>query len=92
MRDSVRENLFNLLGPRIEGTTIIDPFGGTGILPAESFSRGARSAVIMDFDRRAIRQIQENLTHLKVLEKGNHCCRRRLSRAWSPPERNFPRQ
>ena len=69
MRDSVRENLFNLVGPRIRDAIVFDPFCGTGVLVAEAFSRGAARAVAMEYNRRTIKQIQENLTELEVVDR-----------------------
>ena len=69
MRDSVRESLFNIVGTQIKGATVFDPFSGTGILVAESFSRGATAACAMEFNRRTYRQIEENLGSLDLLER-----------------------
>ena len=44
MKDSVRESLFNIIGPRIKGSAVVDLFAGTGAVAFESLSRGASSA------------------------------------------------
>lgn len=44
MKDRVREALFNLLGPAVEGAIAVDPFAGTGALGFEAISRGAAIA------------------------------------------------
>jgi len=44
MKDRVREVLFNLLGPTVEGAVAVDPFAGTGALGFEALSRGAGAA------------------------------------------------
>ena len=41
MKQRVREATFNLLGPRVVGTQVIDLFAGTGALAWEALSRGA---------------------------------------------------
>jgi 16S rRNA (guanine966-N2)-methyltransferase len=48
MKDRVREALFNLIGPDVEGKHAIDLFAGTGALGFESLSRGAASATFVE--------------------------------------------
>ncbi|MFM8953949.1 MAG: RsmD family RNA methyltransferase [Planctomycetaceae bacterium] len=48
MKDRVRETLFDLLGPTVIGTTVIDMFAGTGALGFEAVSRGATRAVLVE--------------------------------------------
>ena len=45
--DRVREALFSILGD-IEGTTVLDPFTGSGALAIEALSRGAAFATLVD--------------------------------------------
>ncbi len=49
--DRVRESVFSIIGPRIEGARVLDLFAGTGSLGIESLSRGARSATFVERDR-----------------------------------------
>ena len=67
--DRVKEALFNILGPMIQGTSFLDLFAGTGSVGIEALSRGAASAVMIDNNSAAIITIQENLeiTGLKEL-------------------------
>ena len=51
--DKLRETLFNILAPRIEGAAVLDVFAGTGAVGLESLSRGASRAVFIEQDRRA---------------------------------------
>ncbi|KAA5540623.1 SAM-dependent methyltransferase [Roseiconus nitratireducens] len=53
MRDSVRENLFNLVGMAVRGAVAIDLFAGTGALSFESLSRGASRAIAIEKSRHA---------------------------------------
>lgn len=69
MRDAVREALFNIVGTRIKDATIFDPFSGTGILVAESLSRGASAAYAMEFNRRTFKQIEDNLGSLDLMSR-----------------------
>src|SRR5690606_6262738 len=42
--DLVRESIFNIVGPEVDGRPVIDLFAGTGALGLEALSRGASSA------------------------------------------------
>lgn len=59
--DRVKESLFNLIGPEIQGSLFLDLFAGTGSVGIEALSRGAVSAYFIDIDRRAIKTIRSNL-------------------------------
>lgn len=50
--DRVREAIFSILGPRVEGARVVDLYCGTGALAIEALSRGAASAVLVDRDTR----------------------------------------
>ncbi|HWN85216.1 MAG TPA: RsmD family RNA methyltransferase, partial [Vicinamibacterales bacterium] len=51
--DRLRETLFNVLAPRIEGARVLDAFAGTGALGFEALSRGAAHVEFVDADPRA---------------------------------------
>jgi 16S rRNA (guanine(966)-N(2))-methyltransferase RsmD len=59
--DKLRETLFNILAPRIADASVLDLYAGTGALGIEALSRGARSAVFVEANRRAQALIAENL-------------------------------
>ena len=59
--DKLRETLFNVLAPRIEGARVFDGYAGTGALGIEALSRGAAHVTFVDKDRRAVALIEENL-------------------------------
>ena len=59
--DKVKESLFNIVQFDIEGRRVLDMFAGTGQLGIEALSRGAREAVFLDEDSRAVRLVKENL-------------------------------
>jgi 16S rRNA (guanine966-N2)-methyltransferase len=61
--DFVRENAFNLIGP-VDGTKVLDLYGGSGALGLEALSRGAETAVFVDSSREACRTIGANLATL----------------------------
>jgi 16S rRNA (guanine(966)-N(2))-methyltransferase RsmD len=64
--DRVKENLFNILGPWVRGSTWVDLFAGTGQVGIEALSRGAASVLFTDMDRKAIATIKENLAITKL--------------------------
>src|SRR5262245_23898606 len=59
--DKLRETLFNVLAPRIDGARVLDGYAGTGALGIEALSRGAHAVTFVDRDRRARALIAENL-------------------------------
>ena len=59
--DRVKENLFNILGSWIRGSTWLDLFAGTGQVGIEALSRGAKFVLFTDMDRKAIATIKQNL-------------------------------
>jgi 16S rRNA (guanine966-N2)-methyltransferase len=59
--DKLRETLFNILAPRIEGARVLDGYAGTGAVGIEALSRGAGHVTFVEKDRRAVRLIEENL-------------------------------
>src|SRR5712691_8497746 len=50
--DKLRETLFNILAPRVEGARVVDGYAGTGALGLEAISRGAAHVMFVDDDRR----------------------------------------
>ncbi len=59
--DRAREALFNILGKRIEHSTVLDLFAGTGALGLEAFSRNAKFVVFIDNIRLALQLIKKNV-------------------------------
>jgi 16S rRNA (guanine966-N2)-methyltransferase len=64
--DRLRETLFDILGPRIEGVVFLDAYAGTGAVGIEALSRGARHAIFLEKDRTAVETIRDNLAMLKA--------------------------
>jgi 16S rRNA (guanine966-N2)-methyltransferase len=64
--DRLRESLFSILAPRIEGATFADLYAGTGAVGIEALSRGAAKALFVENDRRAVAAIRENLLSLGI--------------------------
>src|SRR5918996_2883423 len=59
--DKLRETLFNILAPRIDGARVLDGFAGTGAVGIEALSRGAAHVTFIEADRRAVALIEDNL-------------------------------
>ena len=57
----VRETLFNWLGQDLTDLSTLEPFAGSGVLSLEAISRGARLAVVLDRDRRAIAALESTV-------------------------------
>ena len=64
--DSLRETLFNVLGPTVAGSRVLDAFAGTGALGLEAISRGATHVTFVDADPRALKVITTNVAHCGV--------------------------
>ena len=66
--ERVREALFSILGPGLEGA-VLDLYSGSGALGFEALSRGATPAVFVEVDRVAVRALEQNAERLGVLER-----------------------
>ncbi|MGB9604571.1 MAG: 16S rRNA (guanine(966)-N(2))-methyltransferase RsmD [Bryobacteraceae bacterium] len=66
--DRLREALFNILAPEIEGAVFLDAYAGSGAVGIEALSRGAARAIFIEADRAAIRVLRENLAALGLNE------------------------
>lgn len=64
--DRLRETLFNVLAPRIEGARFLDLYAGTGAVGIEAISRSASEVVFVESEMRSLRAIRENLKELGI--------------------------
>jgi 16S rRNA (guanine(966)-N(2))-methyltransferase RsmD len=64
--DRLRETLFDILGPRIEGATFLDAYAGTGAVGMEALSRGAAHAFFLERHHGALEAIRQNLASLDL--------------------------
>jgi 16S rRNA (guanine(966)-N(2))-methyltransferase RsmD len=62
--DRVREALFSVLGPSVEGARVLDLFAGSGALGIEALSRGAAAATFVDSAPAAQKALRANLAAL----------------------------
>jgi len=65
--DRMRETLFNILGPAVEGATFVDLYAGTGAVGIEALSRGARQTIFVEKHPSAVALIRRNLKSLGFL-------------------------
>ena len=67
--DRLRETLFDILAPRIEGTRILDLCAGSGAVGIEALSRGALFATFVDRSRKLCGLVEANLDLCRVPEE-----------------------
>jgi 16S rRNA (guanine966-N2)-methyltransferase len=66
--DRLRETLFNVLAPRIEGAVFLDLYAGSGAVGMEALSRGAARVVFVEKAAPALKVLQANLARLAITE------------------------
>lgn len=64
--DRLRESLFSILSPEIEGKVFVDAYAGTGSVGLEAISRGAARALFIERSRPAAQVLNENIRMLGV--------------------------
>ena len=64
--DRLRESLFNVLAPRIEGAAFLDLYAGSGAVGIEAISRGAGRVTFVERDAEAVRILRGNLERLGI--------------------------
>src|SRR2546423_5511442 len=64
--DRLRETLFNVLAPRIEGTRFVDLCAGSGAVGIEALSRGAAHVTFVDRSAKMCNFIEMNLERCAV--------------------------
>jgi len=62
--DRLRETLFNVLSPRIEGANSLDLYAGSGAVGMEALSRGAAHVEFVERAEPALRVLRANLARL----------------------------
>jgi 16S rRNA (guanine966-N2)-methyltransferase len=64
--DRVRENVFNIVAPWVEGARVLDLYAGSGAMGLEALSRGAAAVVFVEADANAVRTIERNLDKIRL--------------------------
>jgi 16S rRNA (guanine966-N2)-methyltransferase len=62
--DRLRETVFNVLAPRIEGAGFLDLYAGSGAVGIEAVSRGAQNVVMVERAAPALKILRGNLEKL----------------------------
>lgn len=64
--DRLRETLFNIVAPRIEGCRFADLYAGTGAVGIEALSRGAAYVLFVEKAPTALTSLRTNLAALEI--------------------------
>jgi 16S rRNA (guanine(966)-N(2))-methyltransferase RsmD len=64
--DRLRETLFNVLAPRIEGAAFLDLYAGSGAVGIEALSRGAAQVTFVERGPKALATLRGNLERLGI--------------------------
>ncbi|MBT9332554.1 16S rRNA (guanine(966)-N(2))-methyltransferase RsmD [Paracidobacterium acidisoli] len=64
--DRLRETLFNVLAPFLEGAVVADLYAGSGAIGIEALSRGARNVIFVEKAEPALKAIRSNLSALGI--------------------------
>jgi len=67
--ERTKEAVFSAIQFSIEGRNVLDVFSGSGQMALEALSRGARSAVAIDMDKKACDIIRKNADKTHLSEK-----------------------
>jgi 16S rRNA (guanine966-N2)-methyltransferase len=66
--DRLRETLFNILAPRLNGCRFVDLYAGTGAVGIEALSRGASHVWFAENAEPALASLRQNLSALKITQ------------------------
>ncbi|MBR5317078.1 MAG: 16S rRNA (guanine(966)-N(2))-methyltransferase RsmD [Lachnospiraceae bacterium] len=67
--DRIKETLFNMLQTKVGGSVFVDMFSGSGGIGIEAISRGANKAYFIEYDKKALVCIKDNLNFTKFNDK-----------------------
>ena len=67
--DRVKQSLFDILSPHLEGARVYDLFAGTGSMGLECLSRGAAHVTFFEADRSAVQRLKKNIAAVGVAGK-----------------------
>ena len=70
----VKEALFNILARKNPDARFLDLFAGTGSVGIEALSRGARLAIFVEFDRKIVSTLRENLALTGFTDRAEVYC------------------
>jgi 16S rRNA (guanine966-N2)-methyltransferase len=93
--DRLRETLFNVLAPRLDGCRFVDLYAGTGAVGIEALSRGAAHVWFAENAEPALVALRQNLAALKISQgftledRGVGAMLQRLSKLQQPIDAVF---
>ncbi len=67
----VKQAIFNMVGPSIEGSHVLDLFAGSGALGIEALSRGAAGVTFVDQQPRGLAILRQNLDALGFKDRAH---------------------
>ena len=67
--DRLRETLFNVIAPRIQGAVFADLFAGTGAVGIEALSRGASRVYFAENAKIPLQNLRHNLERLQIRDQ-----------------------
>lgn len=67
--DRIKETLFNIISPSIFDSIFLDLFSGSGGIGIEALSRGAKEAVFVENNPKAMTCIKENLKFTRLASR-----------------------
>lgn len=69
--DKVKEAVFSMIHFELVGKNFLDLFAGSGQMAIEALSNGAKSATIVDANKKSIGVIKENISKCKCEDSAN---------------------
>lgn len=69
--DRIKETLFNIIGPSVYDAVFLDLFSGSGGIGIEALSRGAKEAVFVEKNPKAMACVRENLKFTRLAAKAS---------------------
>src|SRR3972149_9561456 len=88
-QESIRLNIFNILGDMVEDRKTLDLYAGSGSLGIEALSRGAREATFIESNKQACKIIRENITPQQISAHAKILCRDVKRSLLDLPDRDF---
>jgi 16S rRNA (guanine966-N2)-methyltransferase len=67
--DRVKQSVFDILTPMIDGSRVYDCFAGTGSMGLECLSRGAAHVTFFEADRSALARLKKNIATLDIADR-----------------------
>jgi 16S rRNA (guanine966-N2)-methyltransferase len=64
--DRLRESLFSIVAPRLQGAVFVDAYAGSGAVGIEAVSRGAKHVIFIERSPAAIGVLRQNLAALGI--------------------------